>query len=65
MLSILVSSRVQKNPDTNMKRLLDSAVQFVEDYSKIEFILKYDFDDPEKPGDDFFAQYPFVIKRFI
>jgi hypothetical protein len=48
-----------------MKRLLDSAVQFVEDYSKIEFILKYDFDDPEKPGDDFFAQYPFVIKRFI
>lgn len=35
-----------KNPDTNMKRLLNSAVQFVEDHSKIEFILKYDFDDP-------------------
>lgn len=67
MLSILISSRVKNNPDSNIKRLLDSARQFVspEDYGKIEFLIKYDFDDSSKPSEDFFKQYPFVVKTFV
>jgi hypothetical protein len=67
MLSVLISSRVKYNLDTNIKNLLDSALAFVspEDYPKIEFLIKYDNDDDHRPSADFFAQYPFVIKTFV
>lgn len=66
-LSIMVSSRVDKNTDSNIFRLLDSAVQFVdpEDYGRIEFILKYDFDDQKRPDPSEFHRYPFAVKVFI
>jgi hypothetical protein len=66
-LSIMVSSRVDKNPDSNIFRLLDSAVACVheEDYGKIEFILKYDFDDAKRPDPKAFEKYPFAVKMFV
>jgi hypothetical protein len=67
MLSVILSSRVKNNLDTNVKQLLDSVVLCVseEDYDKIELIIKYDADDDCRPPDSFFDAYPFVIKRFV
>jgi hypothetical protein len=66
-LSILISSRVKSNPDSNIKRLLDSAEACIdpEDYGKIEFLLKYDTDDDKRPDEDFFRQYKLPIRIFI
>jgi hypothetical protein len=67
MLSIVLTSRVMGNPDSNIKNLLDSAVCTVDpsDYSKVEFLIKYDWDDSQRPPADFFHQYPFVCKVIL
>jgi hypothetical protein len=66
MLSVLFCSRVKGNPDSNLPRMLDSAVEMVrgEERDQIEFLIKYDDDDDERPSDAFFARYPFSIRRF-
>lgn len=66
MLSIIFASRVLDNLDSQVKKLLDSTVKCVdpEDYSKIEFLIKYDHDDIHRPHDKFFEKYPFPIKTF-
>lgn len=67
MLSIIFASRVKDNIDSQLKRLLDSAMVCIspEDYDKIEFIIKYDWDDDNRPTPKFLAQYPFKIKTFV
>jgi hypothetical protein len=67
MLSVLFCSRVKDNPDSNMPRLLDSAVEMVrgEERDQIEFLIKYDDDDDHRPSDSFFARYPFSIRTFV
>lgn len=67
MLSVIFCSRVKNNPDSNVGRLLDSAMEFVnpQERSQIEFLIKYDDDDDERPPDDFFDAYPFAVKRFF
>jgi hypothetical protein len=67
MLSVLFCSRVKGNPDSDIKRLLDSAVAHTdpEERDRIEFLIKYDDDDDERPPDSFFASYPFSIRTFI
>jgi hypothetical protein len=66
MLSVLFCSRVKDNPDSNVKTLLDSAVDKVrgEERNQIEFLIKYDDDDDKRPDDSFFARYPFSIRTF-
>src|SRR5436305_262714 len=66
MLSVLFCSRVKDNPDSNLPRLLDSAVAHLapHEYDKIEFLIKYDDDDDERPPDSFFARYPFAVRTF-
>ena len=66
MISVIFCSRVKDNPDSAVKRLLDSAVRHIEPHERdqIEFLIKYDDDDDERPPDEFFAQYPFTIRTF-
>jgi hypothetical protein len=66
MISVLFCSRVKDNPDSNLKRLLDSAAAHVspDECDKIEFLIKYDDDDDQRPPDSFFRQYPFTIRTF-
>lgn len=67
MISVIFCSRVKDNPDSNISRLLDSAVAHVrpEERDQIEFLIKYDDDDDQRPPDSFFDQYPFTIRRFV
>jgi len=66
MISIIFCSRAKDNPDSNIKELLDSAVECLspEERSQVEFLIKFDDDDDERPPDSFFAQYPFAIRTF-
>ncbi len=66
MLSVIFCSRVKDNPDSNVRVLLDSAAHYVlpEERDKIEFLIKYDADDDQRPPDGFFASYPFRVRTF-
>jgi hypothetical protein len=66
MISILFCSRATGNPDSNIKRLLDSTVWFTTpaERAQIEFLIKYDDDDDRRPGEAFFAAYPFRVRTF-
>ena len=66
MISVIFCSRVKENPDSNVRRLLDSAVAHTspDERDKIEFLIKYDDDDDGRPPDKFFARYPFPIRTF-
>lgn len=64
MVSIILSSRVKKNPDSDIHKLLTS-IQFCGgNVDNCEVLIKYDSDDDEKPKDDEF-NYPFNIRTFI
>jgi hypothetical protein len=67
MISVIFCSRVKDNLDSNVRRLLDSAVAHtsLEERRQIEFLIKYDDDDDARPPKDFFAAYPFTIRTFV
>src|SRR5947209_2201460 len=67
MLSVLFCSRVKDNPASNLPRLLDCAVAHVrpEERAHIEFLIKYDDDDDQRPPESAFAAYPFRIRTFV
>jgi hypothetical protein len=67
MISVIFCSRWKDNPDSNLKRLLDSAAEHVlpEERDQIEFLIKFDDDDDQRPPDSFFAEYPFRIRTFV
>jgi hypothetical protein len=67
MISVIFCSRVKENPDSNVRRLLDSAVAHLraDERDKVEFLIKYDDDDDGRPPDSFFARYPFPIRTFV
>src|SRR5437879_10109354 len=67
MISVIFCSRVKDNPESHVKRLLDSALAHIspEERDKIEFLIKYDDDDDQRPPDSFFANYPFSIRTFV
>ncbi len=67
MLSIIFASRVKDNPDSNLKRLLDSAVRHmtVAESHQVEVLIKYDDDDDQRPPDRFFAGWPFPVRTFV
>src|SRR5262249_62071097 len=67
MISVIFCSRIKDNPDSNVRRLLDSAVQHTtaREREQIEFLIKYDSDDDQRPTDEFFASYPFAVRTFV
>ena len=66
MISVIFCSRVKGNPDSNVRRLLDSVVAHTtpQEREQLEFLIKYDDDDDERPPDGFFASYPLRIRTF-
>jgi len=67
MISVLFCSRVKGNPDSDLRRLLDSAVAFTtpREREQLEFLIKYDDDDDQRPPDSFLAAYPFPVRTFV
>lgn len=67
MLSVIFCSRRDDNEAWALPRLLDSTVAFTtpQERRQIEFLIKFDDDDPLLPSDSFFDRYPFPIKRFV
>jgi hypothetical protein len=66
MISVIFCSRMKNNPDSDVKRLLDSAAVYISprERDNVEFLIKYDSDDDLRPPDSFFASYPFPIRTF-
>lgn len=66
MLSVLFCCRVKDNPDSNLPRFLDSAVEHIAPHERdqVEFLIKFDDDDDQRPSDSWLAQYPFSIRTF-
>jgi hypothetical protein len=66
MLSVIFCSRAKGNPDSNLRRLLDSAVACTTpaERERIEFLLKFDADDDERIPDAELARYPFRVRTF-
>lgn len=66
MLSVLFCSRVKDNPASALPKLLDSTVANLlpHELGQIEFLIKYDDDDDQRPPASFFTQYPFPIRTF-
>ena len=66
MMSVLFCSRARDNPDYGLPRLLDSAVEHVAPHErdKIEFLIKFDDDDTQRPPDEYFQKYPFRVRTF-
>src|SRR4051794_4875681 len=66
MISVLFCSRAKGNPDSGLTRLLDSVVECTTpaEREQIEFLIKFDADDDERPSDAALAAYPFAIRTF-
>jgi hypothetical protein len=66
MLSIIFASRVNGNSDSQLRKLLESAVECIspDDYGKVEFLIKYDRDDEKRPNAGFFAKFPFEVRTY-
>jgi hypothetical protein len=66
MISVIFCSRVKDNPASDLPRLLDSAAAHMspEECRQVEFLIKFDDDDGQRPPDRFFDQYPFPVRTF-
>jgi hypothetical protein len=67
VLSVIFCSRANGNPDYGLPRLLDSAAAHVAPRERglIEFLIKFDDDDPHRPTDAALRKYPFAIRPFV
>jgi hypothetical protein len=66
MISVLFCSRAKGNPDSGLIRLLDSVLECTTpaERGQIEFLIKFDADDDDRPSDATLAAYPFTIRTF-
>ncbi|MFO0878823.1 MAG: hypothetical protein U0840_15885 [Gemmataceae bacterium] len=67
MLSVIFCSRARGNADSNLLRLLDSTVATLQPHEldQIEFLIKFDDDDYQRPSDHVLSQYPFPVRTFV
>jgi len=67
LISITFASRVKYNPDSNIERLLQTALDTTtkEEQKQIEFLVKYDRDDDLAPRDKSFSSFPFQYKTAV
>lgn len=66
MISVLFCSRAKGNPDSQLFRMLDSvmATTTPAEREQIEFLIKFDSDDDERPAPAAFDKYPFAVRTF-
>lgn len=62
MLSIILTSRVNGNPDSNIDKLIQSTIDCMLPGEECEFLIKYDDDDPAKFNSEHFHKYPIPVK---
>ena len=64
MLTVILSSRVHGNPDSNIWKMLDSLASCGANWNNCEVLIKYDTDDMDRPapGD---LPYRFPIKQYV
>ena len=65
MLTLLLTSRVKGNKDSNMEQLLSSLQDCGGNAENCEVLIKYDDDDDERPDPKYFDKFPFVVKTFV
>jgi hypothetical protein len=58
-----MASRKKGNPDHNLIRFFESAVQTIPEKGEVEFLIKFDTDDTARPSDEL-AEFPFDIRTF-
>jgi hypothetical protein len=67
MISVLFCSRSKDNPDSGLRRLLDSAVSCTtpDERAQIEFLIKFDSDDDTRLPDSVLTKFPFPVRPFV
>lgn len=65
MLTLLLTSRVKDNKDSNIDKLLSSLVDCGGNKGNCEVLIKYDNDDTQQPDESYFLKYPFDVKKFV
>lgn len=64
MITILLSSRVKGNKDSDIGNLLGSLQKCGGNAENCEVLIKYDTDDSEQPAEAYFSKFPFPVKKF-
>jgi hypothetical protein len=64
MITLVLPSRVQNNPDSNIDLFLNSLKDSLDPkyYPLVEVIFKFDSDDNFTPTKEYFQKFPFTIK---
>jgi glycosyltransferase involved in cell wall biosynthesis len=67
MISILFCSRVKDNPASGLRSFFDSLVKTTtpQERAQLEVLIKFDSDDQDRPGEEFFASYPVTVRTFV
>jgi len=65
MLTIILTSRVKDNKDSNIDNLLSSLERCGGNKNNCEVLVKYDYDDDQQPNEEFFSKFPFDVKKFV
>jgi len=65
MLTLILTSRVKDNKDSNMDQLLSSLQECGGNNDNCEVLIKYDHDDDLRPPKEYFKKFPFEVKTFV
>ena len=65
MLTLILTSRVKDNRDSNMDNLLTSLQECGGNETNCEVLVKYDSDDDLQPDQTYFDKFPFKVKKFV
>ena len=66
MISLLITSRIESNPNWGLPNLLQSLVDYSADHNNFEVLVKFDTCDPEVPAYlPKLEQYPFAVKHIV
>jgi hypothetical protein len=67
MISVLFCSRVKDNPASNLPGLLESMADCTtpQERAQVEFLIKFDDDDPYRVSEAQLKKYPFQIRSWV
>ena len=65
MLTLILTSRVKDNKDSDMDNLLTSLQRCGATAENCEVLIKYDHDDDLAPPEEYFSKFPFGVKKFV
>lgn len=65
MLTLILTSRVKGNKDSNLDNMLSSLQKCGANEENCEVLIKFDSDDDMQPDELQFLKFPFKVKKFI